>query len=72
MESSELVSIIIPCYYQAQYLEETVRSAVDQTYPNIEVIIVNDVALTISRKLHISLCSKPIINLSRQINEKRN
>ena len=39
---NDLVSIIIPCYNQAQYLEESVQSAVDQTYPNIEIIIVND------------------------------
>ncbi len=42
MKKNNLVSIIIPCYNQAQYLEESVQSAVDQTYPDIEVIIVND------------------------------
>lgn len=39
---SNLVSIVIPCYNQAQYLEESVQSAVDQTYSNVEIIIVND------------------------------
>lgn len=42
MKAYELVSIIIPCYNQAQYLEEAVQSAINQTYPNIEIIIVND------------------------------
>ena len=42
MENNNLVSIIIPCYNQAQYLEEAVQSAIEQTYPNIEIIIVND------------------------------
>ena len=42
MKNSELVSIVIPCYNQAQYLEEAVRSALEQTYPDIEIIIVND------------------------------
>ena len=42
LTENSLVSIIIPCYNQAQYLEESVQSAVDQTYPNIEIIIVND------------------------------
>ncbi len=38
----DLVSIVIPCYNQAQYLEGSVQSAIKQTYPNIEIIIVND------------------------------
>ena len=42
MTNNNLVSIIIPCYNQAQYLEEAVQSALDQTYSNIEIIIVND------------------------------
>jgi len=42
MKKNNLVSIIIPCYNQAQYLEEAVQSAIDQIYPNIEIIIVND------------------------------
>lgn len=37
-----LVSIIIPCYNQAQYLPETLQSVLDQTYTNWECIIVND------------------------------
>ena len=42
METNNIVSIIIPCYNQAQYLEESVQSALDQTYEHIEIIIVND------------------------------
>lgn len=37
-----LVSIIVPCYNQAQYLSETLLSILDQTYTNWECIIVND------------------------------
>jgi glycosyltransferase involved in cell wall biosynthesis/predicted O-linked N-acetylglucosamine transferase (SPINDLY family) len=37
-----LVSVIIPCYNQAQYLVEAVESVVAQTYKNWEAIIVND------------------------------
>ena len=36
------VSVIIPTYNQAEYLAESVQSALDQTYQNIEVIVVND------------------------------
>lgn len=37
-----LVSVIVPCYNQAKYLDETLQSILDQTYSNWECIIVND------------------------------
>lgn len=37
-----LVSIIVPCYNQAQFLSEALQSVLDQTYSNWECIIVND------------------------------
>jgi glycosyltransferase involved in cell wall biosynthesis len=36
------VSIIVPCYNQAQYLDECLNSLIDQIYVNWECIIVND------------------------------
>lgn len=40
--NNSLVSIIVPCYNQAQYLDEALQSISDQTYSNWECIIVND------------------------------
>jgi glycosyltransferase involved in cell wall biosynthesis len=37
-----LVSIIIPVYNGGNYLQEAIESALMQTYPNTEVIIIND------------------------------
>lgn len=36
------VSIVIPCYNDGLYIEEAVSSALNQTYLNIEVIVVDD------------------------------
>lgn len=37
-----LVSIVIPCFNQGRYLQETVASAYASTYPHLEVLVVND------------------------------
>ena len=37
-----LVSIIVPCYKQAHFLNESLQSVLDQTYVDWECIIVND------------------------------
>lgn len=37
-----IVSIIVPCYNQAHFLNESLQSVLDQTYPHWECIIVND------------------------------
>ena len=37
-----LVSVVIPCYSQAEFLREAVESVLAQTYTNWEILIVND------------------------------
>ena len=39
---SELVSIIIPVHNSARFLKESLESIINQTYPNIEIICIND------------------------------
>ncbi|MFV8368173.1 glycosyltransferase family 2 protein [Flavobacterium sp. LB2R40] len=40
--NNKKVTIIVPCYNQAQFLEEALQSVLNQTYTNWECIIVND------------------------------
>ena len=40
--NSELVSVIIPVYNAEKYLQKCLDSIVNQTYSNLEIIIVND------------------------------
>lgn len=37
-----LVSVVIPCYNHAQYVQESIQSVIDQDYNNIELIIIDD------------------------------
>jgi glycosyltransferase involved in cell wall biosynthesis len=39
---SPLVTVLIPCYNHERYVEEAVRSVMEQTYTNIELIVIDD------------------------------
>ena len=39
---SPLVSVIIPCYNHEKYIEDSIQSIIEQTYSNIELIIIDD------------------------------
>lgn len=38
----DLISVIVPCYNQAQFLDECLQSVLDQTYEDWECLIIND------------------------------
>lgn len=42
MAVNPLVSIVIPVYNGSNYMREAIDSALAQTYPNLEIIVVND------------------------------
>jgi cellulose synthase/poly-beta-1,6-N-acetylglucosamine synthase-like glycosyltransferase len=61
--SQPLVSIIIPCYNAAPRLAQCLHSCLNQTHPNLEIILVNnnstDVSVEIAQKIAAS-ASHPI------------
>ena len=38
----DLISVIVPVYKVEKYLDKCVQSIVDQTYRNLEIILVDD------------------------------
>lgn len=66
--NEDLVSIIIPAYNVEKYIEESINSVIQQSYSNIEIIIINDGSIDRT----IEICEKigRIDNRIKIINKK--
>jgi glycosyltransferase involved in cell wall biosynthesis len=63
-----LVSIIIPCYNDSEFIEKAVFSALNQTYSNIEVIVVDD-GSNVKTKAVLKMLETKITKLISQENQ---
>ena len=63
---SALVSVVIPCYNQAHFLDEAIRSVLAQCYGNIEVVVVDDGSLDHTAEV---AAQYPSIHYIRQSNQ---
>ena len=48
-ENSDLISVVVPVYNVEQYLEKCVNSIINQTYKNLEIILVANYISVISK-----------------------
>ena len=61
----DLVSIVIPVYNSERFLSESIESALNQTYKNIEVIVVDDGSIDNSQEI-IKQYSDKIISIKQE------
>lgn len=68
--SAPLISVIMASYNHAQYLPEAVESVWSQTYPNIELVIVDDDSQDESRDLLKSMLARSPIPMRVEFNKQ--
>lgn len=50
-EATDLISIIIPVFNAEKFLKETIRTVLDQTYQNWELLLINDYSTDKSKEI---------------------
>jgi glycosyltransferase involved in cell wall biosynthesis len=60
------ISIVIPAYNEEAYLAQTIRSALEQDYPDFEVIVVNNASTDRTEKVARGFPAVAVVNESRR------
>jgi glycosyltransferase involved in cell wall biosynthesis len=60
------VSIIIPAYNEEAYLAQTIKSALEQDYPDFEVIVVNNASTDPTEEIARGFPNVAVVNESRR------
>jgi len=60
-----LVSILIPAYNAENWIADTIRSAIGQTWPRKEIIVVNDGSTDQTLEIARQFASKDIVVVNR-------
>mgnify|MGYP000426178385 FL=1 len=76
-ENIPLVSVVVPCYNHEKYVKETIESIINQTYKNIELIVIDDgskdgsvqVIQEMADKYGFTFIHRPNKGLSATLNE---
>lgn len=55
---NHVIAIIVPCYNQGQFLDETLQSVIDQSFEGWECIIVNDGSTDNTEQIALQWCEK--------------
>ena len=68
VEHKKLVSIVLPTYNGSKYISQSIESCLNQSYQNIELIIVNDASTDSTRKIIFSCADPRIIYAENHLN----
>ena len=68
--AKELVSIVVPVYNAEKFLDDTIQTVMNQTYYNLELILVNDCSTDNSVKVINKYKDKRIILINNNVNSK--
>ena len=61
MQNLELISVIVPVYNVEKYIRECLDSIVNQTYKNLQIILVDDGSTDNSGKIVMNLQRKTVV-----------